>query len=81
MVVYVDVGTETGVSEGFVFTVYKPGELIDDHDDFSDRELQLPNEFLGYLIVVSAGQKISAGIISSNVKEIRVGAAIKTASE
>lgn len=79
--VYIDKGTNDGISEGHVFAVYNPGYLIDDHEDFSDRELQIPEHFRGFMVVVEAGTKTSAALITAASREIEVGMRIMSVND
>ncbi|MDH3973994.1 MAG: LysM peptidoglycan-binding domain-containing protein [Deltaproteobacteria bacterium] len=68
-VVYIDLGKNHGVDEGFIFTIYKPPHR--------KGKYTLPAETIGRLLVFQVKKMTSTAIIIDAVQEIRTGEHIK----
>ncbi|MBI2877453.1 MAG: hypothetical protein HYY20_11275 [Candidatus Tectomicrobia bacterium] len=69
-IVYLDRGGEDGVTPGDVFTVYRPGKVI---EELALEKIQLPQVELGELTVISTQERTATALITYSAVEMRVG--------
>jgi len=76
-IVYIDRGTDHGLKDGNVMSIYREGDKV--RDPVGGKGIKLPSEDLGELVVISAEKDTSACIIIRSVRDIRAGDRVSTA--
>jgi hypothetical protein len=77
-VVALNVGSADGVDNGATFAIYRPGETVTDlvKGNTTRREfgpkVQLPNEFVGHVMVFRTFDHISYGLVMDGIRPVRV---------
>ena len=77
-VVAMNVGSADGVDNGATFAIYQPGETVTDlvKGSTTRREfgpnVQLPNEFVGHVMVFRTFDHISYGLVMDGIRPVRV---------
>ncbi len=73
--VVINMGEREGLEQGHVLAVRKKGgTIIDKHSsDHSKREIQLPDELSGLLMVVNTFDRVSYALVVKAIKDISVG--------
>ena len=77
-------GSEDGIDNGTTFSIYHPGERIDDRTDYpdgsarkffhpNDSKVTLPPEFIGHVMVFRTFQRVSYGLVMDAVKPVHIG--------
>jgi hypothetical protein len=69
--VYIDKGISDGITEGNIFTIYRPARKLKDR--ISGEEIESPIEIIGKLVVVKARENVSTALITKSKKEITTG--------
>ncbi len=70
-IVYIDRGTSDGITEGNIFTVYRPAKKF--KEAITGEEGELPVEIIGKLVVVKARENVSTALVTKSKKEIGKG--------
>lgn len=70
-IVYIDKGISDGITEGNIFTIYRPARRL--KDKISGEEVESPVEILGKIVVVRARENVSTALITKSKKEISRG--------
>ncbi len=70
-IVYIDRGTSDGITEGNIFTIYRPAKKL--KEVISGEEVESPIEIIGKLVVVKARENVSTALITKSKKEITKG--------
>ena len=76
-------GSEDGIDNGTTFSIYHPGERIDDRTDYpdgsarkffhpNDSKVTLPPEFIGHVMVFRTFQRVSYGLVMDAVKPVHI---------
>ncbi|MCP3851328.1 MAG: LysM peptidoglycan-binding domain-containing protein [Gammaproteobacteria bacterium] len=76
-VVIIDAGLKDGAEAGDVFNVYKKGATIKD-PLFPRKNIKLPNEINGNLMVFRTFNRLSYGIILDAQSDLRIGDVVKS---
>jgi LysM repeat protein len=77
-------GSEDGVDNGTVYSIYTDGETVHDDTDYPkgktraflhprDSKVQLPPEFIGHVMVFRTFQRVSYGLIMDGVRPVHQG--------
>jgi hypothetical protein len=79
-VVAISGGAREGIENGHVFAIYSPGELV--RDDIRHRhrvaanmrknKVQLPEEFVGHVMIFRTFDKVSYGLIMNGIRPARI---------
>lgn len=85
-VVALSAGAADGVENGHVFAIYRPGELVEDrvalkqpiNRKLRKNKVQLPDEFVGHVMVFRTFDRISYGLIMDGVRPVRLDDKLKT---
>ncbi|HET7610319.1 MAG TPA: LysM domain-containing protein [Rhodanobacteraceae bacterium] len=77
-VIALNVGSADGVDNGATFAIYQPGDTVTDlvkgsttRRDFGPK-VQLPNEFVGHVMVFRTFDHISYGLVMDGIRPVRV---------
>ena len=79
-------GAPDGVENGHVFAIYRPGELVEDrvalkqpiNRKLRKNKVQLPDEFVGHVMVFRTFDRISYGLIMDGIRPVRLDDKLKT---
>jgi LysM repeat protein len=77
-------GSEDGVDNGTVFSIYTDGEVVHDDTDYpkgkwratlhpKDSKVQLPPEFVGHVMVFRTFPRVSYGLVMDAVRPVQKG--------
>lgn len=77
-------GSEDGVDNGTVYSIYSDGEVIHDDTDYpkgkmrsflhpKDSKVQLPPEFVGHVMVFRTFKRVSYGLVMDGVRPVHKG--------
>jgi len=77
-------GTEDGVENGQVFSIYSDGEEVLDRTDYTegsfrkffhpgDAHVTLPPEFIGHVMIFRTFQRVSYGLVMDAIKPVHIG--------
>jgi hypothetical protein len=77
-VIALNVGSADGIDNGATFAIYQPGDTVTDlvkgsttRRDFGPK-VQLPNEFVGHVMVFRTFDHISYGLVMDGIRPVRV---------
>lgn len=78
-------GAREGIENGHVFAIYRPGELVEDRVAFKQpinrklrkNKVQLPDEFVGHVMVFRTFDKISYGLIMDGIRPAKLDDKLK----
>jgi len=70
-IVYIDKGISDGITEGNIFTIYRPGKRL--KEAISGEVVEAPVEIIGKLVVVKARENVSTALVTKSKKEITKG--------
>ena len=84
MVVALSRGAADGVENGQVYSIFRPGEVVRDEVAFAEddvrtlfkpgkADVQLPEEFVGHVLVFRTFDRISYGLVMESIKPTRLG--------
>jgi hypothetical protein len=83
MVIALNVGSQDGIDNGTVFSMWHPGEVRKDIvrnknniAAYQDR-LQMPDDYLGHVMVFRTFDKVSYGLVMDGIRPARVGDTLK----
>jgi hypothetical protein len=91
-VVVLSRGAQDGIEAGEVYSVYQAGEIRTDRVAYpqgtwkslfnpNDRDLQLPDEFAGHLMIFRTFDRVSYGLMVNAVKPVTIGARLREPTE
>jgi len=91
-VVVLTKGAQDGIESGEVFSIYQPGERIDDEIAYPkggvrgffnprDKMVALPDEFIGHVMVFRTFDRVSYGLVMSSVRPVYLGAHLREPTE
>ena len=77
-------GADDGVENGQVYSIFHPGETVNDNFDYSpesakkffhpkDAKVQLPEEYVGHVIIFRTFEHVSYGLVVDGVKPVHLG--------
>ncbi|MGA9420973.1 MAG: LysM domain-containing protein [Rhodanobacteraceae bacterium] len=77
-------GREDAVENGQVYTIYQPGEVVDDTTDYPEgsaraffhphrSQATLPPEYIGHVMIFRTFDRISYGLVMDAVKPVHLG--------
>jgi hypothetical protein len=75
-VVALNIGSQDGVDNGQTYSIYQPGEAIPDdvnHDSWdrgTGRDVTLPQEFVGHVMVFRTFDRVSYGLVMDGVRPV-----------
>lgn len=69
-IVYIDRGSNDGTAPGDIFTVYRPGKVV---EELALEQRQLPQIELGELVVISTRERTATAIITYSLSEMQTG--------
>ena len=80
-VVALSAGAREGIENGQVFAIYHPGDLVRDEiahplpivANRKRNQVQLPDEFVGHVMIFRTFDKLSYGLIMDGIRPARVG--------
>jgi len=80
-VVALSAGAREGIENGQVFAIYNPGDLVRDEirhplpivANRKRHQVQLPDEFVGHVMIFRTFDKLSYGLIMDGIRPARVG--------
>jgi len=86
-VVAISNGASDGVENGQVYSIFAPGDVVQDRTDFpelstkaflhpNDAKVQLPEEYVGHVMVFRTFDRISYGLIMDGIRPVHVGDAL-----
>jgi hypothetical protein len=76
-VVYIDLGKSEGIVAGNILEVYIPGELL--KEDKSKTTKQLPDDIIGYIVVIDPQEHSSVALVTDSVLEFQIGQKVRLA--
>jgi hypothetical protein len=79
-VIAISGGAREGIENGHVFAIYSPGELVRDDirhrhriaANMSKNKVQLPEEFVGHVMIFRTFDKVSYGLIMNGIRPARI---------
>lgn len=84
-VIAISGGAREGIENGHVFSIYRPGELV--RDEIAHKQplaaklrrnkVQLPDEFVGHVMIFRTFEKVSYGLIMDGIRPARVDDELK----
>jgi hypothetical protein len=85
-VVALSAGAADGVENGHVFAIYRPGDLVEDrvaikqpiNRKLRKNKVQLPDEFVGHVMVFRTFDRVSYGLIMDGVRAVRLDDKLKS---
>ncbi len=91
-VVVLSRGAQDGIEVGEVYSVYQAGEIRTDRVAYpqgtwksllnpNDKNLKLPDEFAGHLMIFRTFDRISYGLVVNAVKPVAIGARLREPTE
>lgn len=77
-------GAADGVENGQVYSIFTAGDLVTDRTDYPefsvksfihphDREVQLPEEYVGHVMIFRTFDKVSYGLIMDGIRPVHLG--------
>jgi LysM repeat protein len=77
-------GQDDGIENGQTFSIYHPGDEVDDETDYTDgsahkffhphdSKVTLPPEFMGHVMIFRTFQRVSYGLVMDAVKPVHLG--------
>jgi LysM domain len=77
-------GSTDGVENGQVYSIFTPGDQVEDRTDFpedsvkaflhpKDAQVQLPEEYIGHVMVFRTFEHVSYGLIMDGIKPVHLG--------
>jgi hypothetical protein len=87
-VVLISRGAQDGIEVGEVYSVYQPGETITDEVAYPegtarrffnprDKNMTLPEEFIGHVMIFRTFDRVSYGLIMNGVRPVLLGAELR----
>jgi hypothetical protein len=82
-VVVLSVGSKDGVDNGTTFSLWQPGEKVQDDvandvwDRYSHKPVQLPDEYVGHVMIFRTFDRVSYGLVMDGLKPVHIGARAK----
>jgi len=84
-VVALSAGAREGVENGQVYSIYRPGEFVRDEVEnphritsyFPHQQVELPDEFVGHVMIFRTFDKVSYGLIMDGVRPARLEDVLK----
>jgi hypothetical protein len=84
-VIALSAGARDGIENGHVFAIYRPGDLVEDRVAFKQpinrklkkNKVQLPDEFIGHVMVFRTFDKMSYGLIMDGIRPARIDDRLK----
>jgi hypothetical protein len=85
-VIAISAGAAEGVENGHVFAIYRPGDLVEDRVAFKQpinrklrkNKVQLPDEFVGHVMVFRTFDHVSYGLIMDAIKPAKLNDRLKS---
>jgi hypothetical protein len=83
-VIALSIGAQDGVDNGQTYAIYQPGETIPDDvasnswDRGTGKEVTLPEEFVGHVMVFRTFDKVSYGLIMDSLRPVHIRDHLKT---
>lgn len=79
-VIALSAGSNDGIDNGTVFSIYRPGEVVRDEvkngnrliASLPSRKVQLPGDFVGHVMVFRTFDKVSYGLIMDGIRPARL---------
>jgi hypothetical protein len=75
-IAYIDAGKKKGIEPGVLFWVYLPGKVYNDHA--TKKKSKDPDEIIGEMVVLMAGEEYSTVLITASRREFAPGTHIRT---
>lgn len=69
-IVYIDRGSKDGTAPGDIFTVYRPGKVV---EELALEQRQLPQIELGEMVVISTREQTATALITYSLSEMQAG--------
>jgi hypothetical protein len=77
-------GASDGIENGQVFSVFAPGDVVTDRTDYPefsvkslmhphDQDVQLPEEYVGHVMIFRTFDKVSYGLIMDGIRPVHLG--------
>jgi len=77
-------GHEDGIENGQTFSIYHPGDVVVDNTDYPegswraalhphDKNVQLPEEFIGHVMIFRTFDRVSYGLVMDGVRPVHLG--------
>ena len=77
-------GAADGVENGQVYSIFSPGDVVDDTTDYPefssqnffhkhDKEVQLPEEYVGHVMIFRTFDRVSYGLIMDGIRPVHLG--------
>ena len=77
-------GAEDGIENGQTFSIYHEGEQVTDSTDYPegsahkffhprDKQVTLPSEFIGHVMIFRTFQRVSYGLVMDSIKPMHIG--------
>jgi hypothetical protein len=82
-VVVLSVGSKDGVDNGTTFSLWQPGEQVQDdvaHDvwnRYAYKPVTLPDEYVGHVMIFRTFDRVSYGVVMDGLKPVHIGAKAK----
>ena len=83
-VVGLSIGAADGVDNGQVYSIFNPGDTVEDRTDYpefstknffhpKDKEVQLPEEYVGHVMVFRTFDRVSYGLVMDGIRPVHLG--------
>jgi hypothetical protein len=77
-------GSNFGVENGQVYSIFTPGDVVQDQTDYPengskaffhphDAQVQLPEEYIGHVMIFRTFEHVSYGLIMDGIRPVRIG--------
>jgi LysM domain len=77
-------GAADGVENGQVYSIFSPGDVVEDRTDYpefsaknffhpKDKEVQLPEEYVGHVMVFRTFDRVSYGLVMDGIRPVHLG--------
>ncbi len=77
-------GAADGVENGQVYSVFSPGDKVEDRTDYPelsgrnffhphDKEVQLPEEYVGHVMIFRTFDRLSYGLVMDGIRPVHLG--------
>ncbi len=82
-VVMLSIGAKDGVDNGQTFSIFEPGETINDDvasnswDRGTGKKVTLPDEYVGHVMVFRTFDRVSYGLIMDSLRPVHIGGRLR----
>jgi hypothetical protein len=82
-VIALSIGARDGVDNGTTYTIYEPGETINDDvasnswDRGTGKKVTLPEEYVGHVMVFRTFDRVSYGLVMDGLRPVHIGGRLR----